>query len=179
MAFDDLKVTSEVLWRGALIFAVIDILFAAILTRRIKAESFRLLKWPLTITAGIFWALLLLTMMSGLFWQSVYGYLFPSWARWLIPPMYGLLFAATGYFFWWLAKRLPGNSVINWCLLGGLWGMVTHSWAIYRGILDKVPMLQGASPIATVIMPIFEFGFYYCVILSLAAAYQHFRRKTT
>jgi len=179
MTFADLKVTTEVLWRGTLIFAVVDTLYVAVLTRQIKAETFRQIKWPLVITAGIFWFLLLLTLMSWLFWEPVYHYVFPAWARWFIPPVYGLLFAATGYLFWWLASRLPGNPIIYWCLLGGLWGMITHSWAIYRGILDKVPMLQGASPIATVVLPIFEFAFYYCVILSLAAAYQHFRRRTT
>ena len=179
MTFADLKVTTEVLWRGTLIFAVVDTLYVAVLTRQIKAETFRQIKWPLVITTGIFWLLLLLTLMSWLFWEPVYHYVFPAWARWFIPPVYGLLFAATGYLFWWLASRLPGNPIVYWCLLGGLWGMITHSWAIYRGILDKVPMLQGASPIATVVLPIFEFAFYYCVILSLAAAYQHFRRRTT
>jgi hypothetical protein len=71
--------------------------------------------------------------------------------------------------FWKIALRFPGNPVISWSLLGGLCGMITHIWAVYRGILDKPPMLQGTSPIATVIMPIFEFIFYYCVILSLTA----------
>lgn len=176
MISSDLKVTTKMLWQGALIFALIDILFVAVLTRSIKAENFRLFKWPLVITTGIFWFLLLLTLMLWLFWEPVYHYVFPAWARWFIPPVYGVLFAATGYFFWWLARRLPGNPIINWCLLGGLWGMVTHAWAIYRGILGKVPMLQGASPVAAVIMPIFEFAFYYCVILSIAALNQHFKR---
>jgi hypothetical protein len=177
MAFADLKVTTQVLWQGALIFAVIDILIVAVLARHIKVEKFRDLKWRLVITTGVFWFLLLLTLMSWLFWEPVYHYVFPAWARWFIPPVYGVLFAATGYFFWWLARRLPGNPIINWCVLGGLWGIVTHTWAIYRGILDKVPMLQGASPVATAIMPIFEFAFYYCVILSIAALYQHRKRK--
>ncbi len=52
MISPDLKVTTEVLWRGATIFAVVDIVFVAILTRRIKAETFRLLKWPLVVTTG-------------------------------------------------------------------------------------------------------------------------------
>jgi hypothetical protein len=47
--------------------------------------------------------------------------------------------------------------------------MVTHLWAVYRGIADKPPMLQGASPTAAVIIAIFEFMFYWCIILSAAA----------
>jgi hypothetical protein len=33
-----------------------------------------------------------MVMTSGLFWDSVYHYVFPAWARWFIPPVYGLLF---------------------------------------------------------------------------------------
>jgi hypothetical protein len=173
----DIKVTTQILWEGALIFAPIDIVFVLILRRKIQTEMFRQFKWELVITTGIFWFLLFGILMSWIFWEPVYHYVFPSWARWLIPPAYGLLFAALGYLYWWLALRLPGNPVITWCLLGGLCGMATHIWAVYRGILDKPPMLQGASPIATVIMPIFEFAFYYCVILSLTALQARFRRR--
>ena len=173
----DIKVTTEVLWRGAVIFALIDLVFVLILRSRVKAEVFRQCKWRLVITTGVFWFLLLLIMMSALFWESVYGYLFPGWARWLIPPVYGVLFAAMGLLFWWLACRLPGNAVVNWCLLGGLWGMVTHIWAIYRGILEKPPMLQGASPVATAIMPVFEFMFYYGVILSITVVHRRIGQR--
>ena len=51
--------------------------------------------------------------------------------------------------------------------------MITHIWAIYRGILAKPPMLQGVSPVAAAIMPIFEFIFYWCIILSVAWLLQH------
>ena len=163
----DIKVTTQILWEGALIFALIDVVFVFILRWRIKPEAFRQLKWTLVITTGIFWCLLLVILMSWIFWEPVYHYVFPNWARWLIPPVYGLLFAAVGLLFWSIALRFPGNPVVTWCLLGGLWGMITHIWAVYRGILDKPPMLQGASPLAAVIMPIFEFIFYYSIILSL------------
>lgn len=165
----DAKVTTHILWEGALIFALIDVVFISILRRRIRFEAFRQFKWTLVITTGIFWCLLLGTLMSGIFWEPVYHYVFPDWSRWLIPPVYGLFFAAVGFVFWWIALRFPKEPVVTWCLLGGLWGMLTHIWAVYRGILDKPPMLQGASPVATVIMPIFEFIFYYCVILGLTS----------
>ena len=165
----DTKVTTQILWKAALIFALIDIVFVFILRRRIRFEAFRQFKWTLVLTSGIFWCLLLGIVMSWIFWEPVYHYVFPHWARWLIPPVYGLFFAVIGLFFWWIAMRFPRDPVLAWCLMGGLWGMITHIWAIYRGILDKPPMLQGASPVATVIMPIFEFIFYYCMILILTA----------
>ena len=42
-------------------------------------------------------------------------------------------------------RRIPGRSVVNYCLLGGLWGALTHMWAIHRGILDKPPMVTPES----------------------------------
>ena len=164
----NLKVTTEILWQGALIFALIDVVFVAVLARLTKPESLRQLKWTLVATTGIFWCIVW-TLMNSVFWEPVYHYVFPEWARWIIPPAYGVLFAAVGWLFWWLALRAPGNPVMNLCLLGGLWGMVTHIWAIYRGILNVPPMLQGVSPIAAVVMPIFEFIFYWCIILSVAS----------
>ena len=50
--------------------------------------------------------------------------------------------------------------------------VITHIWAIYRGILDKPPLLQGASPVAASIMPFFEFVFYWCIILGVAFSWQ-------
>jgi len=164
----DLKVTTETLWIGALLLAVIDVPFVYFLSRRIKPDAFHDLKWPLIITTGVFVCLLFGTLMSGIFWESVYHYFFPDWARWLIVPMYGLLFGAAAFAIWWLAVRFRGNPAVNWCILGGVWGMVTHTWAMARGLLEKPPMLQGASPVAVLAIAAFEFIFYWCVILSVS-----------
>ena len=126
----EMKVTTEILWQGTVIFALIDIVFVAILRWRIPAEGFRQFKWSLVLTTGVFWFLLLGIMMSWLYWEPVYHFVFPDWARWLIPPVYGLFFAAAGLLFWWLAVRLGREPVVVWCLLGGLLGMVTHLWAV-------------------------------------------------
>jgi hypothetical protein len=168
----DIKVTTGILWQGALIFAFIDTIFIAVLARIIKPARLREMKWTLVAVMGVFFCALFGILASHLFWESVYHYVFPEWSRWFIPPAYGLLFAAVGLLFWGLAFRLPSNAVLNFCILGGLWGMVTHVWAIYRGILDKPPMLQGVSPTAAVVLPIFEFMFYWCICLSLASLLQ-------
>ncbi len=168
----DVKVTTEVLWRATLIFAPIDAVFVSILAWRIDGSAFRAFKRMLIITTAIFWFAMWLVMVSGMFWDSVYHYVFPSWARWYIPPSYGLLFGAVAWLFWHLALRIPGRSVVNYCLLGGLWGALTHVWAISRGILDRPPMLQGASPVAAVVFPIFEFILYWCITVSVASLLQ-------
>lgn len=164
---DDLKVTTEVLLRGALIFAVIDFLFVSILTRIIKHDDLFKMKWNLVIIMCLFFCVLFGSVMSIIFWDSVYSYVFPPWARWLIPPSYGVLFAFVGLLFWWIATRVRKISVITFCLLGGLWGVITHILAIQRGILDKPPMLIGSSPIAALTIAFFEFIFYWCICLSV------------
>lgn len=172
----DFKITTEILYRGALIFAVMDVVFIPILAWRIKPEVFRRIKWALAGVTAIYWCALWAWVLDN-FWNPVYHYVFPTWSRWFIPPTYGLLFAGVCLFFWWLALRLHGNPVLNFCLLGGLWGMITHLMAISLGILSKPPVLQGAAPEAAVIIAIFEFMFYWCVILSVTALVHLIWRK--
>jgi hypothetical protein len=166
---NEIKVTTEVLWQGAILFALMDFAFLIIILKLIKIEPIDLfeIKWSLVAFIGIFFCAIWGILVSYLFWESVYSYVFPAWARWLIPPVYGLLFAAVGLLTWWLAVHLPGNSVISFCILGGVWGIMSHIWAISRGILEKPPMLQGASPISAIVIAMFEFIFYWCVCLSI------------
>jgi hypothetical protein len=161
------KITTEMLWSGTLIFAVIDVLFIPILAWRIHPVTFRRFKWTLAVMTAIFWGSLWNWVLAN-FWDSVYHYVFPAWARWFIPPVYGLLFAGVGLLFWRLALRLRRNAAATFCLLWGVWGMITHLFAVSVGIVDRPPVLQGAAPAAAVIIAIFEFIFYGCVILSLA-----------
>jgi hypothetical protein len=176
MNLEGIKVTSEVLWRAAILFAMFDIVLVAYLARFIEPEHFRRMKWPVTVVTGIFWFMIWLTMVIY-FWEPVYHYVFPSWSRWILPLLFGILFAFVGLLFWRLAPLLKGNPVISFCLLGGLWGMITHIVAIQRGILEKPPILQEAGPVAASIMPIFEFIFYWCIILGVTLMWQK-RNKT-
>jgi len=175
----DVKVTTRLLWMGALIFALIDAGFVPLLAWRIKRAGFRQLKWTLVITTAIFWGSLWKWVITN-FWESVYHYVFPAWTYRLIPPFMCLLFATLALLFWWMALRLPGHVVTNFCFLGGLSGMITHIWAVFRGILDKPPMLQGSAPVAAVVIAIFEYVFYWCIILSVAwlvYSTQHWLRR--
>jgi len=160
---DDIKVTSEVLWKGALFFALIDILLITVLIRFIKPKDLYMMKWKLIIFMAVFFCILFGSIVSLIFWDSVYSYVFPSWLRWIIPPLYGILFSLVGLFFWWLAFKLRSNQVLIFCILGGLWGFTTHILAIYRGILEKPPMLQGTSSISALTVATFEFIFYWSI----------------
>jgi len=166
------KITTEILWQGAILFAGTDLILIPLLAWRIKPATFLRLKWPLVATTAIFWFTLWAYVLST-FWEPVYRFVFTTWERWFIPPVYAVLYACACLLFWWAAVRLEGKAVVNFCLLGGLWGMATHRLAIQRGIVDKPPVLQGASPAAAIMVAIFEFTFYWCIILSIAAILYH------
>lgn len=176
MNLEDLKVTTSHLWEGAVLFAAFDVVLVFCLVRRSDRDSFVRLKPFLLTFTGVFWYLLW-TAMCIYFWDPVYRYVFPVWARWVIPPVYAVLFTVIALLFWWISLRLPGRPALTFCLLGGLWGTATHLWGMSRGLIDKPPMLQGVSPVSVAVMPIFEFVFYWCVILFVSAfASQHLRR---
>ena len=176
MQTDGVKVTTEILIRAAMLFALFGMVLVAYLARFIEPELFLLLKWKVTIVAAAFWFVIWLVMVI-FFWEPVYHYVFSSVLRWFIPPLMAAFFALAGLFIWWAASHFTGHPVLSFCLLGGLSGIITHIWAIARGILEKPPMLQGVSPLAASIMPFFEFVLYWCIILGVAYAWQ--KRKTT
>jgi hypothetical protein len=94
----DIKVTSEILWQGALIFALIDLGFVSLLAWRIKRTRFRQLKWALVIATAVFWSLLWAWVLDW-GWGPVYSYVFPDWIRAWLPLLQGLHFAVTGLVF--------------------------------------------------------------------------------
>lgn len=51
---DSIKVTNEILLRGALIFAIMDVVFVAILHKLIKQEDLIKMKWKLVIVMALF-----------------------------------------------------------------------------------------------------------------------------
>lgn len=170
MLSSDVRITSAVLWHGVLIAVPIDVAFVYIVTWRIDAARFRRLKWPIAGTMAVFFAALWAFIACYLFWNPIYHYFFPAWSRWLLPFAYGIGFGCAGLISWSLARRLPGNVVVNFCILVGLWGLAGHVWAVHRGLMEKPPLLRGASPGAAVVFSGFEFVFYAGVILTVAAS---------
>jgi hypothetical protein len=75
---------------------------------------------------------------------------------------------AVAFGLWVIALRVKWNPVPTYCLLGGALGSLTHIRAVQLGVVTKPPMLQGASPLAAVVIAFFEFMFYWCTILLLA-----------
>jgi hypothetical protein len=162
------KITTEVLWNGMLFFAAIDLLLVPLLTWVIKPNRLIRLKWNLVVVSAIFWFALWSSMLA-IFWETVYQYVFPIWAYHIIPFADGILSACITLIFWWIAIHVHRYNTTVFCLLAGVWGLISHINAVLLGIVRKPPVLQGASPYAAIGVAIFEFIFYWCIILSISA----------
>ena len=164
----ELKITTEILLKGALFFALVDVVYVPLLVWRVRKETFQRMRWPLAIVAAFVWYGIW-AWAIGNFWETIYRYVFPAWGQTWIPLIAIIVAAAVAPGLWTLALRFKGNPVLIFCLLGGALGILTHIWAVYRGIVTLPPMLQGASPLAAVVIAFFEYMFYWCTILVIAA----------
>jgi hypothetical protein len=163
----DLKITTELLYKGALVFALMDAIYIPLLIWRVSEETFRRLKWSLVIAAALVWYGIWAWAIAN-FWEPVYSYVFPAWAQAWLPWIAFIVAGVVAFGLWVLTVQFKRNFVLTFCLLGGVIGSLTHIWAVYRGIVTKPPMLQGASPLAAVVIAFFEYIFYWCTILVLA-----------
>lgn len=167
MLDDGTRVTSELLWRSTLLAIAIDIPLLALVGRAVSVRLFLSLRWYLVVAAGVVYAAIWGAVGSVLFWDSVYKAVFPTWSRWLLPVWFGGLFGVASFAFWWLSSRAGRWPAVWFALLGGLASLVGHGIGIRRGLLN-VPMLRTASAMSALAFGVFEFVFYWCVIVGLA-----------
>jgi hypothetical protein len=161
--------TSELLWRAALVAALVDIPLLITIARRVSTDLFRRLKWYLAASACAVYAALWGTFGSIYFWESVYSAIFASWFRWCLPVAYGLLFGTLAIAFWRASIIAPRWQAVWFTVLGGLVSIVGHSIGIRRGLL-RVPLLSQVSALSALAFGVFEFMFYWCVIIGMGIA---------
>ena len=170
MTLPDVAIRSDVFWWSALVTALIDVGLVLFLARRAGRSRFRQLHWPVVLASGVFWMSLGL-FFFGTTWASYYARFLPdpanrSLSRFLFEL---LLYPALGLAMWWLAARLPGNPAVTFCLLGGLEALPEHLWGVYRlGMLEKVPFLREASPLAVLTFSVPEYVLYWGSVLAMA-----------
>ena len=116
-------------------FAQLDLGLLWLLGQRVTPARFRELRGTLLAVTAVFWFCPWLLLVAAVYWDRVYAYMFPVWARWLLPV--GVAWLTTGFaaIALALAIRLPGRPVVSFCLLGVVWGGLTHTWAVFRGAL--------------------------------------------
>jgi hypothetical protein len=159
--------TSRVLWRATIIATLIDVPLLFLVARWISSELFYKLKWYLVGAAFVVYAVLWGTFGSVYYWDAVYKVIFPAWFRWLLPLVYGLLFGALALAFWRVSILMTRWQVIWFSLFGGLMSILGHSIGISLGLL-RVPLLAEVSVISALMFGVFEFIFYWCLIVSLS-----------
>jgi hypothetical protein len=161
------RVTSDMLWRATLIAVLIDAPLLILIARWVSTELFRKLKWYLVGAATIIYTALWGTYGSVYYWESVYKAIFPTWMRWLLPVVYGLLYGVLALVFWRASLLTTRWQVVLFCLLGGLVSLVGHGIGISRGLL-RVPLLAEANAVSALVFGVFEFIFYWCAIVGLS-----------
>ena len=169
---DERVLTPDLMYRASVVVALIDVAFAALLAWRVGADGVRRARRAIPAVAGVFWFGVWLAM-AIVFWDRVYSHVFPGWARWVIPPLYGLGFAGVAAGWRWIALRSGPLTVPVFIALWGATGALTHAYAIFgRGLLEKPPMLQHLTPASAIVFATFEFGFYGCVMLTVSSFLQ-------
>ena len=121
----------------------------------------------LIAVSAAFWVLLWYWAVT-FYWNPVYQFCFPGWSRWLLPPTMGAFFGLAAALIFDLASRSTAVPALVFVLLGATLGPLTHAVAVLRGVVEKPPMLHGASPLAAVVVSWPEFCAYWCVILLVA-----------
>lgn len=66
---EDLKITDDILSRGALLFILIDLIIITLLVRRIKSDELLKMKWTLEAVMFIFSFVLFGAIISIIFWE--------------------------------------------------------------------------------------------------------------
>ncbi len=163
------RITSELLWRATLVTALIDAPLLLLIARGVSSELFSRLKWYLTGAACAVYAVLWGAFGSIFFWDAVYKVIFPAWFRWLLPVGYGLLFGGLALAFWRASILVTRWRAVLFCLFGGLVSLVGHGIGISRGLM-RVPLLAEASTVSALVFGVFEFIFYWCMIVGIGAA---------
>ncbi len=142
---------------------MVDVILAANLRRRITPDQFRVLGRSIAITSLLFWAALW-TSVLWIAWDWFYGFIFPAWLRTAAPAL-GVVYAAIGLAIWWVSTKLR-SPVIAFCLLGGLEGILTHTWAIFGlNLIQKVPIMGTSTALPVLAFAFFEKILYWSFIL--------------
>lgn len=155
------------MWFSILIAILLAISMVSMLTWWVGSSRFREIRWwKFALAAGLFWGTLAF-VLHLIYWDSYYRYFAPAYVNWLT-PLAALFYIGVGLGLRWLALHLPGNAVINFCLLGALESVPEHLLAIYRMHILDIPMFKDVDASLIFIFAFFEYAIYWGVVALLA-----------
>ena len=159
-----------------LVVVVFAIALMSLLLWRIKPSRFRALRWQsFSLASGIFWGVFAVVLYQ-VYWDSYYRYFALPYGRWL-SPLAGLFYVLVGLGLRWLAVRIPGNPILNFCLLGALESIPEHMIGIYRFHILEIPILRDVSAGEIFVFAVFEYAIYWGIVLALAILIERFFEK--
>lgn len=139
------------------------------LTRSVPPTQFRELKWPIVISAALFWTVLT-SILLIIFWDDYFAFFKAAWLRWWNPALAGIFYGVVGLLLWWLASRSPRQPAAVFCVLGGLWSIPEHLLGFYRFNILDIPILQDVSALEILVFAFFEYVIYWAIVFGLALA---------
>lgn len=165
---DTIPVSTGQMWAITGIAAVIDVGLGVLLWHRVRQPWQSGMGRRLALVGAVFFALLY-GWAAWTYWADCYGRVLPVWVRWAAPG-WGLLEGALGGMFWWIARHLaPRRPAPLFLALGALESVPGHLHGIYqRGLLQACAPVLGVSPSSALAFGLFEFGFYWAIILALS-----------
>jgi hypothetical protein len=153
---------------STLVVIALAVGIASLLTWRIKPYHFHTLGWePFAVASSLFWGILG-SVLEVVYWKTYYSYFAPSWAPLTIPLIF-ILYLFIGIVLRWLALKLPGNPVINFCILGGIESIPEHTLAIYKHGILKIPMFYEITAGEIYLFAFFEYVVFWGIVTGLAA----------
>jgi hypothetical protein len=156
------------MWLSISVAVLLSAGMVSLLTWRLGPSRFREIRWWIfALACGLFWGVLAF-VLHLVYWDSYYRYFAPSYVIWLT-PLAALFYICVGLLLRWSAQRLPGNPLINFCLLGALESVPEHLLAIYRMHILDIPMFKDVNASLIFVFAFFEYAIYWGAVLSLAA----------
>ena len=161
--------TSDLYWLSAGLLTLIDLTAIYCISQCVPAARFRQARFEIPLVSMIFWGGFWSALMANNYvWEWCYCYIFSLTERWMMPPVMALLYGGVGWGMWWIATRLPLQPVISFSILGALVSLPDHIYAIYAKDLLDTPLMSNVSAASAIIFGVFEFVFYWILILSIA-----------
>jgi len=161
-----------------LVWSLLSLGLVSILAWRVNAARFRSIRWWMfALVSGLFWGVFAF-ILHWVYWDSYYRYFTPSFVQWLTPVAM-LFYALVGLGIRWLALRLPGHPLVNFCTLGAVESIPEHWIGIYRMHILDIPMFEGVNATSIFIFAFFEYAIYWGVVSLLAVLLDKFWPRKT
>jgi hypothetical protein len=134
----------------------------------LPVQAFRASRRAIVMGASLFW-LGFTTVLVNLAWTYYYRFFYPPWMRWGAALIAFALYPSYALVCHWLACRLPGHSILWFCLFTGFLAANEHyiAWNFAR-LPEKVPMLREMPLLPTMLFAFFEYQIYWAIALWLA-----------